>query len=167
MRGGGGEETSGGSSGTSSTEKQREKARVSRTSLILWHTHQNDVSAVRKLLEEDPGLVNARDYDNRTPLHVASIHGWIDVSNCLLEYGADVNAQDRWKNTPLADAEGAKKFNMIELLKSYGGLSFVSSLVISDGIEDQLPLHHCLSVLTICLTVINLDNVKKGPCGFF
>ncbi|XP_010917104.1 serine/threonine-protein kinase VIK isoform X1 [Elaeis guineensis] len=124
MRGGGGEETSGGSSGTSSTEKQREKARVSRTSLILWHTHQNDVSAVRKLLEEDPGLVNARDYDNRTPLHVASIHGWIDVSNCLLEYGADVNAQDRWKNTPLADAEGAKKFNMIELLKSYGGLSF-------------------------------------------
>ncbi|XP_038987378.1 integrin-linked protein kinase 1-like [Phoenix dactylifera] len=122
----GGEEASGAasSSSSSSSAKRREKARVSRTSLILWHTHQNDASAVRKLLEEDPGLVNARDYDNRTPLHVASLHGWIDVAKCLLEFGADVNAQDRWKNTPLADAEGAKKHNMIELLISYGGLSF-------------------------------------------
>ncbi|KAL4574268.1 hypothetical protein LXL04_021096 [Taraxacum kok-saghyz] len=104
--------------------KKKEKAKVSRTSLILWHAHQNDAAAVRKLLEEDRSLVQARDYDNRTPLHVASLHGWIEVAKCLIEYGADVNAQDRWKNTPLADAEGARKYNMIELLKSYGGLSY-------------------------------------------
>lgn len=82
-----------------STDKQKEKARVSRTSLILWHAHQNDAAAVRKLLEEDPSLVRARDYDNRTSLHVASLHGWIEVAKCLIEFGADVNAQDRWKNT--------------------------------------------------------------------
>ncbi|KAL0408716.1 UNVERIFIED_CONTAM: Integrin-linked protein kinase [Sesamum radiatum] len=105
-------------------DKKKEKARVSRTSQILWHAHQNDTAAVRKLLEEDPTLVRARDYDNRTPLHVAAIHGWIDVAKCLLEYKADVNAQDRWKNTPLADAEGAKRSGMIELLKSHGGLSY-------------------------------------------
>ncbi|KAI3733671.1 hypothetical protein L6452_13121 [Arctium lappa] len=104
--------------------KKRDKAKVSRTSLILWHTHQNDPVAVRKLLEEDRSLVQARDYDNRTPLHVASLHGWIEVAKVLIEYGADVNAQDRWKNTPLADADGARKHHMIELLKSYGGLSF-------------------------------------------
>ncbi|GLT27831.1 hypothetical protein SLA2020_028020 [Shorea laevis] len=111
-------------SSSSSVDKQDEKARVSRTSLILWHAHQNDAAAVRKLLDEDSYLVHAMDYDNRTPLHVASLHGWIDVAKCLIEFGADVNAQDRWKNTPLADAEGAKKPNMIELLKSYGGLSY-------------------------------------------
>ncbi|GMI87409.1 VH1-interacting kinase [Hibiscus trionum] len=119
--------TSGKGSSTSSTDKKKEKARVSRTSMILWHAHQNDIGAVRKLLEEDESLVHARDYDNRTPLHVASLHGWIDVAKCLLEHGADVNAQDRWKNTPLADAEGAKKHTMIELLKSYGGLSYGQS----------------------------------------
>ncbi|XP_075485224.1 serine/threonine-protein kinase VIK-like isoform X1 [Primulina tabacum] len=108
-------------------EKKKEKARVSRTSLILWHAHQNDVAAVRKLLEEDRSLVHARDYDNRTPLHVAAIHGWIDIAKCLLDHEADVNAQDRWKNTPLADAEGAKRFAMIELLKSFGGLSYGQS----------------------------------------
>ncbi|CAJ1939790.1 unnamed protein product [Sphenostylis stenocarpa] len=108
----------------SNSDKEKEKQRVSRTSLILWHAHQNDAAAVRKLLQEDPSLVTARDYDNRTPLHVASLHGWIDVATCLIEFGADVNAQDRWKNTPLADAEGAKKTNVIELLQSHGGLSY-------------------------------------------
>ncbi|PWA73263.1 VH1-interacting kinase [Artemisia annua] len=104
--------------------KKKDKTKVSRTSLILWHSHQNDPTAVKKLLDEDESLVNARDYDNRTPLHVASLHGWIDVAKVLIESGADVNALDRWKNTPLADAEGARKHNMIELLKSYGGLSY-------------------------------------------
>lgn len=80
-------------------DKKKEKARVSRTSMILWHAHQNDAAAVRKLLEEDPTLVQAKDYDNRTPLHVAALHGWIDVAKTLIEFGADVNAQDRWKNT--------------------------------------------------------------------
>ncbi|GAV57106.1 Pkinase_Tyr domain-containing protein/Ank_2 domain-containing protein [Cephalotus follicularis] len=115
---------SGCSGSSTAVDKSKEKARVSRTSLILWHAHQKDAASVRKLLEEDPSLVHARDYDNRTPLHVASLHGWIDVANCLIDYGADVNAQDRWRNTPLADAEGAKKHSMIELLKSYGGLSY-------------------------------------------
>ncbi|KAI8021172.1 Integrin-linked protein kinase 1 [Camellia lanceoleosa] len=129
----------GDSSSSAEEKKDKVKARVSRTSLILWHAHQNDVASVRKLLEEDRSLVQARDYDSRTPLHVASLHGWIDVAKCLIEYGADVNAQDRWKNTvilgfpysmldlPLADAEGAKKHSMIELLKSYGGLSYGQS----------------------------------------
>ncbi|CAL0331235.1 unnamed protein product [Lupinus luteus] len=114
--------SSGGESSTS--DKQKEKARVSRTSLILWHAHQNDAASVRKLLQDDPSLVNARDYDNRTPLHVASLHGWLGVANCLIEFGADVNAQDRWKNTPLADAEGAKQNSMIQLLKTHGGSSY-------------------------------------------
>ncbi|KAG5068145.1 hypothetical protein JHK85_000522 [Glycine max] len=94
----------GGSSETAAAAaKEKEKARVSRTSLILWHAHQDDAAAVRKLLEEDPSLVKARDYDSRTPLHVASLHGWVE---------------------PLADAEGAKRTAMIELLKSHGGLSY-------------------------------------------
>jgi len=94
----------GGSSGAGSSEggaRRRfdDKGLVARTSLILWHTHQNDVGAVRKLLEEDAALVNARDYDSRTPLHVAALHGWHDVAECLIANGADVNSQDRWQNT--------------------------------------------------------------------
>jgi ankyrin repeat protein len=57
------------------------------------------VSAVQRLLEEDRKLVNARDYDSRTPLHVAALQEWIDVERCLIDRGADVNVQDHWKNT--------------------------------------------------------------------
>jgi hypothetical protein len=90
-----------GSSGSGGGARWRfdDKGLVARTSLILWHTHQNDVNAVRKLLEEDAALVNARDYDSRTPLHVAALHGWHDVADCLIANGADVNALDRWQNT--------------------------------------------------------------------
>ncbi|KAI3987713.1 hypothetical protein MKX01_028447 [Papaver californicum] len=112
------------SSGVVNEKQHKEKSRMSKTSLILWHAHQNDVGAVKRLLEEDKTLVNARDYDNRTPLHVASLHGWVQIANLLLDHGADVNAQDRWKNTPLADAEGAKKHDMIKLLTDRGGNSY-------------------------------------------
>ena len=109
---------------TSDKEKQKEKARVSRTSLILWHAHQNDAVAVRKLLEEDRSLVHARDYDNRTPLHVASLHGWIDVAKCLIDSGADVNAQDRWKNTVI--------LSFANLLLSFSSSILVCCLIFYD-----------------------------------
>ena len=89
----------GGSTSVPSPLKEKEKARVSRTSSILWHAHQNDTGVVQKLLEEERTLVHARDYDNRTPLHMASLHDWIKVAKFLIEYGANVNAQDWWKNT--------------------------------------------------------------------
>lgn len=92
-------DSSAASSSAAGKQKEKEKSRVSRTSLILWHTHQNEAAAVRKLLEEDSDLVNAHDYDKRTPLHVAALHGLVDIAKCLIEFGADVNSQDRWKNT--------------------------------------------------------------------
>lgn len=106
--GGGSSGGGAGSSGSGGGARRRfdDKGLVARTSLILWHTHQNDVGAVRKLLEEDAALVNARDYDSRTPLHVAALHGWQDVAECLIANGADVNAQDRWQNTVSGTARG-------------------------------------------------------------
>ncbi|XP_044490166.1 integrin-linked protein kinase 1-like [Mangifera indica] len=156
-----------GNSATSSTNKQKDKARVSRTSLILWHAHQNDCSAVRKLLEEDRSLVQARDYDNRTPLHVASLHGWTEVAKTLIEFGADVNAQDRWKNTPLADAEGAKKYNMVELLKSYGGLSFgqTGSHFESKPVPPPLPNKCDWEIDPTELDFSNTTTIGKGSFG--
>jgi hypothetical protein len=107
--GSGGGSSGGGGAGSSGSARRRfdDKGLVARTSLILWHTHQNDVNAVRKLLEEDAALVNARDYDSRTPLHVSALHGWHDVAECLIANGADVNAQDRWQNTVSGGDRGA------------------------------------------------------------
>ncbi|KAL8161493.1 hypothetical protein V2J09_012982 [Rumex salicifolius] len=102
-------------------DKQDKKSRVSKTSAILWHSHQNDAAAVRRLLDEDPSLVSARDYDSRTPLHVAALHGLIDVAKTLIEFGAEINAQDRWKNTFYLRAHGIPI-----ALQKYGGKSSVN-----------------------------------------
>jgi tRNA A-37 threonylcarbamoyl transferase component Bud32 len=106
--------------------KEKDRERASQTSLVLWHARNNDYKALEKLLEQDPSLVNAQDYDNRTPLHAAAIYGCLEAAQCLLRHNANVNVQDRWKNSPLADAEGANQKGMVELLKNHGAESLGS-----------------------------------------
>jgi hypothetical protein len=141
--GGGSSGSGGGGAGSSGNARRRfdDKGLVARTSLILWHTHQNDVNAVRKLLEEDAALVNARDYDSRTPLHVAALHGWHDVAECLIANGADVNAQDRWQNTVSGRDRGD---HVLSVTLCESGSSFAcwkwnaSSLVGVGGLDSGL-----------------------------
>jgi tankyrase len=44
---------------------------------------------------------NARDADDRTPLHHAAIDGQLDICQILIEAGADLNAVDSNGSTPL------------------------------------------------------------------
>lgn len=46
-----------------------------------------------------------------TPLHYAAAYGWIDCIELLLKAGADVNAQNSWKISPIN----------IAMLKSHNG----------------------------------------------
>ncbi|KAL6570432.1 hypothetical protein OROMI_014946 [Orobanche minor] len=98
------------------TAALRKKRNDIQNSVLRWYTVRNDKLGVLKILEQDNNLANARDFVNRTPLHLASIYGCTDVARCLIDNKADVNAEDYWKNTPLAEAEGA----MDELEKKYG-----------------------------------------------
>ena len=41
------------------------------------------------------------DYDKRTPLHLASAEGFLDVVQWLLSHNVDPNPIDRFKRTPL------------------------------------------------------------------
>jgi ankyrin repeat protein len=58
---------------------------------------RGDLPAMRRLLEDDPGLATARsDADPRGtfPLHVAAESGQAGAARLLLEYGADVAARE-------------------------------------------------------------------------
>ncbi|GJP42519.1 hypothetical protein CLOM_g2072 [Closterium sp. NIES-68] len=60
---------------------------------------------------------NAADYDLRTPLHIASAEGFVQVARLLVEHGADVAAVDRWGNSPLDEARRCGSLPLIHLLE--------------------------------------------------
>ncbi|KAF8389706.1 hypothetical protein HHK36_024225 [Tetracentron sinense] len=60
---------------------------------------------------------NSKDYDNRTPLHVAASKGLYLMAKLLLEAGASVFSKDRWGNTPLDEGRTCGNKNLIKLLE--------------------------------------------------
>lgn len=49
-------------------------------------------------------IVKLKDARNRTPLHIASLHGHADCVKYLLKQDAEINCQDNEGRTPLLSA---------------------------------------------------------------
>ncbi|KAJ8771969.1 hypothetical protein K2173_027146 [Erythroxylum novogranatense] len=60
---------------------------------------------------------NAKNYDFRTPLHVAASEGLYSFAHLLVQAGASVLPKDRWGNTPLDEARVCGDKNLIKLLE--------------------------------------------------
>src|ERR1700678_1214299 len=57
---------------------------------------KGDVKKVQALLQSDPKLLNDKDNLGDTPLHVAALHGQLNVVQALVAAGADVNAKNNY-----------------------------------------------------------------------
>ena len=71
------------------------------------------------LTEQGPDLVHVKDHAGRTPLHYVvfnSMQRQVEMALKLLNLGADVNALDLERRTPLHHAAEAGKARMIPLL---------------------------------------------------
>jgi len=75
---------------------------------------------LEKMLMERPTLVNFRDYDFRTPLHLAASEGHVDICRFLVERGGRVNRSDRWGGSPLDDAHRHRHSEVIQYLRQQG-----------------------------------------------
>jgi hypothetical protein len=74
------------------------------------------------LLVQAGARVNACDNVKRcTALHMAARRGNVEVAEALLECGADINARDSKRVTPLGRALNTRMRNVAELLKTRGG----------------------------------------------
>ena len=67
-------------------------------------------------------LSTCRDYDGRTPLHLAASEGREAVVRCLLQpgHGMHLGAKDRNDNTPLANAAKHRHLGVVSLLVEAG-----------------------------------------------
>ncbi|KAJ1410557.1 RmlC-like jelly roll fold [Sesbania bispinosa] len=85
-------------------------------SLLCTAVARGDSDYLNRLLSNgmDPNL---KDYDYRTPLHVAAAEGLHFMTKLLLDAGASVFTKDRWGNTPLDEARMCGNKNLIKLLE--------------------------------------------------
>jgi hypothetical protein len=83
----------------------------------LWDLH----SIVELLINEHSQNVNSQDFtDSATPLHVASSDGHTKFACRLLEYDADVKAQNKDKETPLHVASKRGQLEVARILVECG-----------------------------------------------
>lgn len=78
-----------------------------------------DIEALEALKEMGSNLCLG-DYDGRTPLHVASCEGHLELVKYLLSHGATVYAKDRYGDTPLCNAVRFRHKKVVQLLRMTG-----------------------------------------------
>src|SRR5712692_3932857 len=69
---------------------------------LITAVRSGDTQAAGKSIAASPELVNAHDRAGATPLHHAAGFGDLATMKLLLEHGADANAGNRRKSTPLS-----------------------------------------------------------------
>ncbi len=62
---------------------------------------------------------NAKDYDNRTPLHIAAANNNIDIVRYFLEQKVDVTPVDNLNRSPLFEALSGRNLDICTLLRQY------------------------------------------------
>ncbi|GAB5353216.1 hypothetical protein AAMO2058_000018500 [Amorphochlora amoebiformis] len=87
---------------------------------LLYHVSKDDLRTVRDQLN-DGVPVNAKDYDNRTALHIAAAEGHASMVEMLLDRGADVDARDRWNKTALEEAQQQGNQKVVGILRRVQG----------------------------------------------
>ena len=92
---------------------------------------------LRKLIEQDPSLVNSYAPDGFTPLGLAVFFGHAEAVDALLAAGAEVNAayRETMKLTPLASAMAVGRNDIARTLIAHG------ADVNATAANDVRPLH--------------------------
>ncbi len=91
-----------------------------------------DIQAVRRMLAEDSRLAQARGYirtslwgSDALALHVAVMHGRLDIVDLLLAHGADINARDdKYRFNALIHA-----IDLADFMPEYAALGMVDFLL--------------------------------------
>jgi ankyrin repeat protein len=106
---------------------------------------------IRCLLQRNPELANATTNEFcPSPLHKVAYSGKTDITELLIEYGAEVNAQEKWGATPLhvAAIQGDKE--IVNILVRHGASVNANSLLLCTPLFQAAQYGH-LEIVQILL----------------
>jgi glutaminase len=101
------------------------QVKAKRVNEMILAASKGDLGAIQDQLQRGADLC-CRDYDLRTPLHLAAAENQVQVVRFFIERdqaslsGLDLSPIDRWGGTPLNDAERHGHAEVVELLKAAG-----------------------------------------------
>jgi Protein kinase domain/Ankyrin repeats (3 copies) len=129
---------------------------------LLQQAALGNLDKVKAILKARPQLMNFRDYDRRTALHVAASEGHVEVCKYLVQGGAKVNRSDRWGGSPLDDAHRHRHKDVIIYLRDLGASSGTTNKMgnfitaAADGDVDEVAF--MLSIGDIDVNEGDYDN---------
>ncbi|KAM4609794.1 glutaminase liver isoform, mitochondrial [Polymixia lowei] len=86
---------------------------------LMFAAYSGDVSALRRFALSAVNM-EERDYDSRTPLHIAAAEGHVEAVAFLTEVcKVNPHVKDRWDNTPLDDAMQFSHDGVVSVLQEY------------------------------------------------
>ncbi|GLJ12293.1 hypothetical protein SUGI_0188180 [Cryptomeria japonica] len=105
---------------------------------------------------------NSKDYNYRTPLHMAAAEGLHLLAKILLDSGASVFAMDRWGNTPLDEGRKCGSKPLIQMLEEAHAVESTkgcprlhSSTTISEGrVSSMDPI--------LCTECLGNSDISEG-----
>lgn len=129
---------------------------------LLSAVRLGDSKSVSKMIAAHPELVRAKDKAGNTPLHHAAGFGNVATMKVLLDRGADANAGNRRKSTPLLWSlyEGAK----VRLLLAHGADVSAKTVDGRSAIYQAAVMGNTIPVLRLLIEK-GADANAKTPTG--
>lgn len=136
-----------------STKSNKKGIHFSSSVVLLEAAARNDIEEVKKLLNNGVSP-DACNEDGLTALHQCCIDNNEEMLLLLLNYNADVNAEDSEKWTPLHAAATCGHLNLVKLLVKHG------ANLLAVNADGNMPYDICED--DEVLDYIELEMAKKG-----
>ncbi len=130
---------------------------------LMKAAYDGNLFMVAQLLKNDKTLVNSRNEDGKTILHMTVPLGNVDLIKLLCANGAKANAQDLSGRTPLHEASKLNNSQIVRILMDYGADKSVQD---RDGQTALLPPMMSISELikknwlSVSVEGIGIEAVK-------
>jgi len=122
------------------------------------------------LIVEHSQDVNARGFfSDRTPLHIASRHGDVELAQVLLEHGAEIDARDIGGETPIFLASECEHVELVQFLLKQGADAEARKDEMDLSLLEDALVSGCIEVARVLLehgVDANAQN-KRGQTPLF